>query len=426
MILLAIPTYGKVSAGWAQNFHHFAVPLGNVVADVFDSRPNNIAEKRNYMIEKAVESGANTIVFLSDDVIPPNNFILTLLAHQRRGYEAVTGVYWTKQSPPQPYIFRDYLQGPYYDWKAGDFIKIDFAGCDCLMLDVAMLKRIGSPWFSLNYELLAQPPKANLPSGEKQSQSQTRTEDFFFYTKLKQNGVQLWCDTSIQCLHEDRDTGVSWGLTHEMAQFPGVTIAEKGLLVADIGCGNRPNPLAQANTVVRFDSDESCKPDMVCDIRSIPEADSTFDIALASHCLEHIPIADCESTLVEWLRILKLGGKLIIRVPDLAYACRRVIGQSPNVITQPEGWPRPYHHHMIYGMQIGSGQTHFNGFTKDTLSEITQSCLPGCEISIEETNPDPLGEMTELTMTVIKGAVSESPKLYESWADKSAITGEKE
>jgi len=53
--------------------------------------------------------------------------------------------------------------------------------------------------------------------------------------------------------------------------------------------------------------------DLVCDVNSIPEPDSSFDAILCSEVLEHVP--DPTRPLDEFKRLLKPGGKLILTAP---------------------------------------------------------------------------------------------------------------
>jgi ubiquinone/menaquinone biosynthesis C-methylase UbiE len=57
---------------------------------------------------------------------------------------------------------------------------------------------------------------------------------------------------------------------------------------------------------------------LVSDIESIPEANSSFNIILCTDVLEHVP--DVCSTLREFDRLLKKGGYLIITVPTACEA----------------------------------------------------------------------------------------------------------
>ena len=303
LAILAIPTFGTVSTGWTQQFKHIQNQLGSVIVDMFDERPGvNIAEKRNHAVSHAINTDARTLIFLGDDVFPPLNFVLQFLDWWRRGYKAVTGVYWTKNLPLQPYLWKGYLDGPFFDWKAGEFVPIDWAGCDCLMLDVQMLRDMGGPWFSLDYNMFPNQNQDPLAP-----QCQATTEDLFFYSRLKEQKVQLWADTSMQCLHEDRQSHVRYGLVPGMPQWPDTEIPAinpvqsdglpQGLLIADIGASGAPQPLDQKNKVVRFDIDPSLphidvppdtiisfgpetdiRPTYRCDVRKIPAGDGVLRV----------------------------------------------------------------------------------------------------------------------------------------------------
>lgn len=53
--------------------------------------------------------------------------------------------------------------------------------------------------------------------------------------------------------------------------------------------------------------------DLVCDITRIPELDKSFDAILCSEVLEHVPSP--EAVLLEFSRLLKPGGQLILTAP---------------------------------------------------------------------------------------------------------------
>lgn len=408
MLILGIPSFGNTTLKWSAAYKSLQCQLGYGYIEIHDESKSDIAVKRNGIIQAAIDRDAEVVFFLGDDVIPPPETLLMMLDHWRRGYKAVTGVYWTKGFPLQPYIFHDFMGGAFYDWKCGEFLKIAWAGCDCLMLDVKMLKEVGYPWFSLDYEFVK--PVTN-PDGRQGRKHESKTEDLYFYTKLKEHGVDVYCDTSIQCLHQDRKTGHLWGLTTNMPQYSGVPTAEKGLLIADVGCGDTINPLAQQNTVLRYDSNPEVRPDVRCDIRKIPEDDNVFDMVIASHILEHLPIKDAEKTLKEWLRILKPEGKLVVKVPDIRYACERIARGDLGFIDQTTGMP--YYLLMLYGMQTSEGQFHKNGFVKEMLEALAKSISDN--ISVENTCPDDGGFTSELTLTILKTNPSEKMKIHEKW-----------
>lgn len=385
-------------------------PLGSTCGEIFDESDLSIAEKRNFAIKKAIEDNADVLFMLGDDVIMPTNGYELMLRRWREGAKAVTGVYWSKTPNPEPYIYRGYMNGAYYDWKAGDYIDIDWAGCDCLLLDVQALKKLKPPYFSLEYDMSFSDVQ------ESRFGQANPTEDLYFYAKLKDAGIQLKCDTAIQCWHEDRKTGMLYGLVSGMPQLNrGFEAPFKGKLIADIGSGSHTSMphLYQDNTVVRFDMDESCKPDFVCDVRNIPEEDNVFDIAVASHVLEHLKWDDVIPALQEWVRILKVGGELTVKVPNLQFAAQKIL--EDNNYTFDARWKHPYEMLMVYGSQDGVGMYHHSGFTPNVLKEYVKRALgDSCEYTVTQSEVHNQAEnqiSDELTLKVTKLVAAELPKV---------------
>lgn len=61
------------------------------------------------------------------------------------------------------------------------------------------------------------------------------------------------------------------------------------------------------------------------DATKIPYADESVDEVYSSHCLEHIHHSQTADALMEWVRVLKPGGRIRIAVPDIekVLACHR-------------------------------------------------------------------------------------------------------
>ncbi len=396
-MLLGIPTLktSKRSVNWTEAMMQLHMPLGNSMGrEWIEDRP--IAEARNLICSKALEIGCKYVMMLGDDVLAPPEAIMTFLNKIGRKFEVkdgvfqeaklITGIYWTKEQPPEPYIYNGLAKGSYKDWIAGEFFPIDLAGCDCLFIDTDVLRNVPYPWFKTDWVWEPGQFKA----------SDMTTEDFYFYSKCKKYGYQLFADTSIQCLHEDRATGayyyltegmVQLGHTPEVSDFP----KEKGKKqkiknIADIGAGLWAPPIGKNCKFTRFDIRSDSKPDVRCDILNIPETyDHTFDVVFASHVLEHCPREETVQTLTKWAKLLKVGGELIIRVPNLESAFRAII----KAIDDPgKGHSNHYHFDQIYG-GLGQGyenSTHLTGFVKPTLLKAL-TMVPGlvdCKVEYAE------------------------------------------
>lgn len=65
--------------------------------------------------------------------------------------------------------------------------------------------------------------------------------------------------------------------------------------------------------------------DARCDAKSIPLPDECADVVQAIHLWEHFYRWDCDVVIVEWRRILKRGGLLVLELPNLYKACANII-----------------------------------------------------------------------------------------------------
>lgn len=385
-VLMAIPTtkMARRSTSWITAMHSIQMPLGSSMGIAW-TEDEDVDDARNQLCKKAVDEGCNYIFFLSDDVVPPPNVLLTLLDKIDRTYtiggeyvkaDMVTGVYWTKTYPPEPYLFNGLLDGTYKDWIAGEFFPVDMAGCDCLLINVEMLREIPYPWFSRQWTW----------TKEQHKPSAIATEDFYFYAKARKNGFRLFCDTSIQCLHEDRNTGVQFGLLDSMRQagFPQeLTTEYDGQLIADIGSGSGLTPwlYGKETRIIRFDMSGSVRPDVRCDVRSIPPNHfGIYDRVYASHVLEHFGRDEAQELIRHWCQLLKEGGTLEIHVPNLSQAFK-VLGNPQDY----SGEARKYAWQQIYGdPNVGGQPFHKNGFTREKLENLFKTVPELSDIKVVE------------------------------------------
>lgn len=130
--------------------------------------------------------------------------------------------------------------------------------------------------------------------------------------------------------------------------------------VLDLGAGRggAARALWPGAEIVRVDVDPAVEPDVVGDVRALPEGLGTFDAILASHVLEHLARAEVLPALEHWVDFLAPGGMLHVLVPDLAWAAEQVTraGQVPVAVML-----------HVYGSQQGEYQFHKMGFTVGLL-----------------------------------------------------------
>lgn len=361
LVLVATPTLEPrpLSWEWMDAIGNLSFPLGASVSRL-RVHGKDVAVARNEIVASALNMNADYILFIGDDNLPPPNLFNLLYRHRK---DLVTGVYFSKQYPPQPYIWDGLLKGHCTDWKHGEFFPIDFAGVDALLAHTDVFRTLAYPWFTRDW--VFEPGQAV---------GAHYTEDFPLYAKAKAAGFQLYVDTAAQLGHQDRTSGVIFGLTTDMPQMrkdaPHPS-ADPQILVADIGCGT-DSPWFGANaTIRRYDIDPSTKPDVRCDIRAIPEPDDTFDIVSTRHVLEHFMWEEAPALITEWSRILKPGGELRVNVPNLAYAAREIVRADDDADYSPGLYPL----WQVYGKQVGNfGEVHRNGFTRHALRRLLEHC----------------------------------------------------
>ena len=113
------------------------------------------------------------------------------------------------------------------------------------------------------------------------------------------------------------------------------------------------------------DLDASYNPDIVadvCDLHMI-EDESCAEI-YASSILEHISWPQGWSALAEWTRVLRIGGKIRIAVPDTIMLCELIL--RSNSVWQPLG--------MMYGLGRNTNplEAHVYGYTRETLTSLLE------------------------------------------------------
>jgi SAM-dependent methyltransferase len=382
------------------------------------NRRVDVAKER--LVEMAIANNCQWVLFIDDDTILPGDALMKMIKLWKSGdqYKIITGVYWSKSEPSVPLLFKGDLEGSFWDWTTQDLVEVDSAGAGCLFVDIEVFKKMKKPWLSCNYffdvprntydltkwnlsdqlgQELVKGPNAdkktvevlehqlanigetiqNAEKGEfdpnllkNKEHDAATTEDLYFFKKAKEAGYKVWADCSIQCMHQDKKTGRVWGLTPDMPQahprYDGA-IKAGNAVVLDLGCGDAQYFVPEG-TPIRVDIDPEVKPDVVADVRFLPFEDCFADMVLASHVLEHISFQETVSTLKEWIRTLKIGGKLQIVLPNMKWASQKILEGGTKDEMDRAMW-------FYYSAQKGDLRSAYNdihraGFTAQSIKEL--------------------------------------------------------
>ncbi|MCB0972126.1 MAG: methyltransferase domain-containing protein [Acidimicrobiales bacterium] len=136
------------------------------------------------------------------------------------------------------------------------------------------------------------------------------------------------------------------------------TLGDLGSLRLNLGCG-----FDHREGYVDVDFAPKHEPDLLADVRHLPMIDTgSCEEVFASDVLEHLPRADVVPALREWGRVLREGGTLVARVPDLV-AMATLLGHPDNQgLDRQDELVR-----CVYGSQGYEGDFHLSGFTEPLL-----------------------------------------------------------
>lgn len=149
------------------------------------STPCFIDWGRESVIEDAITQEMDYILMIDDDIEAPPDTFERLVYHNK---DAVAALCFMKGQGCAPAMFKapadsngDRKWQPVHEYPEG-LIEVDGVGFGCVLLKVAMFKRIIQPWFCIG------PPD-------------TWGEDLYFCQKAKGAGFKFHVDTTVKTAH---------------------------------------------------------------------------------------------------------------------------------------------------------------------------------------------------------------------------------
>jgi predicted SAM-dependent methyltransferase len=150
-----------------------------------------------------------------------------------------------------------------------------------------------------------------------------------------------------------------------------------------VGCGpkrkDRTTKVLSQWTELRFDIDESVKPDLVGTMTDMSTVSSeSVDAVFSSHNIEHLYPHEVPIALAEFLRVLKPNGIAVITCPDLKSVCALIAEDklTEPAYESPAGPISPID--ILYGHRSAMARgnlymAHRCGFTQKVLTATLQA-----------------------------------------------------
>jgi len=196
-VMIAVPGFGSLDVEFVSRHYGMALPVNAAVCRAYPCGLS-VADARNMSVQGAIERDCEYLFFVDYDVLVPPDALTKLIA---RGMDMVGGLYFTKAKPPWPLV----LSGGHsmMDWTPGDLVKVDATGMGCMLLRVAMLKKMDPPWFDTGASLTDEGRERH-------------TEDTYFFHRAEDElGLKPYVDTSVSCVHKDLLTSERFFLDDE-------------------------------------------------------------------------------------------------------------------------------------------------------------------------------------------------------------------
>lgn len=338
------------------------------------------------------------LLFIDSDVIVPYDLFTKLFFRARThpDHDIFAGVYCLKNpSVPDPLIYCENGQGPFWNWKVGDLLTTDGHGIRSVHMGATLIRvslfqkmkdqglvhgdgtdQNDEPFFHTGNIRSDIPGRARLAVG---------TEDIYHCEKARRAGAKVLVDTSVLCGHHDKNTGTSYGLPYGdgPAQWTmwlhdangerkdkKEAAKENKKIALDIGAGGERrhwDGYVTYTTDIRADT----KPDYVQDTRLLNLPADHFDRTASSHHLEHIGRWDQEQVWREMFRITVPGGDFEHIVPSWDWAAQKIVDREVdchcvNILVgaqESHGYERQFNtHFMPYTKDIGIALAETAGF----------------------------------------------------------------
>jgi len=209
------------------------------------------------------------------------------------------------------------------------------------------------------------------------------------FTNLKK-GLSYWISTyyidSLMTFEIESELKLLYSKSKEFEVKIPEIIDESNKIKLNIGCGNAIEP-GYIN-IDRYNNTGNI--DMNADLAELPFKNNSVDEIYTSHVFEHINLTKIYGVVEEWKRVLKIGGKLNLHLPDLETEVKKWL-EAPD----DKKW---FEVHRIFGGQTHEGNAHYCGFNCNSL----KSFLERFDFKIDSIKLGNSGFGTEIQCIAVK------------------------
>ena len=359
-LALCVPWSGRPLPPELPMAYKACAPPMNSNTIYFETKGQAIDKARNWFAEAAIKHKAKYLFFWDEDVLIPPHALRELIyvADNWNDVGVVGGIYCLKVERPEPLVFMNPGEGPYWDWKVGEVFGVRGGiGMGCTLIRTELFKDLEPPYFRTVDDL--SPWLDNIAAGEQW------TEDLYFCRKVMETKKwKIVAHGGLILPHLNVHTGQRFELPPDSKPARQISFGGQKKIL-DIAPGTTPLKTDEGK-VVTVDIREDVKPDYRCDFRRMPFATGEFDIVHSSQGLEHIRRTDVSPTLDEWIRVLKPDGELRIIVPNLEWAAKLILaGDLGDMVPKVEVTALD----VLYAQQQYDEDFHMNGFTPKSLEK---------------------------------------------------------
>jgi hypothetical protein len=147
-VLLGTATTGLVRVEWVAARYGAITPanwahVGMVqpMADTLYPLRYQVDDAQNIIVKTAVERDFEWLILIEhDNVIPENTFMLFNEYMRKKDTPVVSGLYYTRNRPSEPLVYRGRGTSYYGDWKFGDLVWCDGVPTGTLLIHMSILR----------------------------------------------------------------------------------------------------------------------------------------------------------------------------------------------------------------------------------------------------------------------------------------------